>query len=216
MAKEHPNNYCPELKENLVDSTVFLVRHGETMANVFGCLLSDPPLTKRGREQAAQAGKQLRHLMRATVVHTGLVRTTETALLIKEYGCLEGELVSMPGLQERIIGGLEGLSFSDFLSRYPDLKPVAEQYGGSCIWFLEDEPVGLEPIVLMYDRIVRELEQLEDILGTKIVVCHSGTIKMLRAHQAGVPRNREILSQSLVGIGVPFPGSIEEFKLRNV
>lgn len=199
--------------ERLEERMVILVRHGQSESNVSGCLLADPPLTEQGRAQAIQAGEQLACLGEAVLIHTGLVRTLETVKLIKERGSLEGETVCLPDFQERRIGNLEGLAFTDFLGKYSQLEPLARQYGGSCIWFLEDDRVGLEPIVSMYDRVVDGLVKLTELSSPQVLVCHSGTIKMLAAFQSGMARKREILAQFLIEFEVSSFGLPVSYKL---
>ena len=204
------NNFQVEAKERLKEKSVLLVRHGETTANANGVLVEDPILTGMGERQARETGFKLRSLNNRVLVHTGLRRTLRTAELIKESGGIEGELVKNELLRERKIGKLEGLNFKWLLERYSEIKEAAERHRGSSIWLVEDELMGLEPVESMYKRVIKGISEVVDLSQQPcVVVCHSGTIKMLKAFKEGCKGDRDSLLKYLLG-EVPTPGSVKE------
>jgi 2,3-bisphosphoglycerate-dependent phosphoglycerate mutase len=90
-----------------------LLRHGESTANaedLFGGWI-DYPLTNRGRDQAAAAGRLIRDAgLSPAAVHTSLLtRAMDTArLLITESGCGEAHPRHTWRLNERHYGALQG------------------------------------------------------------------------------------------------------------
>src|SRR5579864_7845606 len=91
-----------------------LVRHGESEWNVRGLATgwADVPLTARGREQAAAAGRQLAaDGLRADVLYTStLRRAQQTAVcLLDAWGVAPGSVIALWQLNERHVGQLQGL-----------------------------------------------------------------------------------------------------------
>jgi 2,3-bisphosphoglycerate-dependent phosphoglycerate mutase len=95
-----------------------LLRHGESTANaddVFGGWL-DYPLTNRGRDQAAAAGRLIRDAgIRPGAVHTSLLtRAIDTAEIVAAEACSDGQPARRSWrLNERHYGALQGRRRSD-------------------------------------------------------------------------------------------------------
>ena len=162
--------------------------------------MQNPRLTANGVSQLNQLAHELNERYGAesvTVVDTGLVRTRDTAgVVTSKLNVLKK--VCLPALEERKIGLLEGMSFGGLLEKYPDMGELHRTYGSSCVWFLEDEVAKLEPIVHMYQRIGVGLSQLAGYhKANTVLVCHSGTLKMINAFVNGCPPRREDLFEYL-------------------
>jgi 2,3-bisphosphoglycerate-dependent phosphoglycerate mutase len=95
------------------DTTLLLLRHGESTANaddVFGGWL-DYPLTARGRDQAATAGRLLRDAgLHPEAVHTSLLtRAVDTATIVSaETASRHATVTRSWRLNERHYGALQG------------------------------------------------------------------------------------------------------------
>lgn len=104
-----------------VVTTVLLVRHGEAANNrderIGGW--SDLPLTDLGRAQAAAAGRALAGQRLDAIWTSDLPRARATAEAIAAHHALP--LTDEPGLRERSLGVLDGLTFAEAKARYPAL-----------------------------------------------------------------------------------------------
>ncbi len=213
MTPDNGQRLYIEYGEKTLKANVYLVRHGQTVANTSGDLLSDPELTLQGRVEAQTAGERLRRIFGlmepAAIVHTGLLRTIQTAEIIREAGKFTAPLVEMPEFRERGMGIYDQVSFSQFLENNHDLQPFYDQYGTSCVWFLKGNQLdGVEPLVTMQRRIMSGLSHLQSLYRDKpvVIIGHAGSVKMLRMAYEGngtdaatymssyVPKNCEIYS----------------------
>ncbi len=107
---------------------LFLVRHGETESNRKGLALgrADVPLNERGRWQAGRLAMALAAEPFAAIYASPLLRTMDTASAIASERRLSVTLE--PGLIEMDIGNMDGLTFAEVRSRYPQ---ILETWAGS-------------------------------------------------------------------------------------
>lgn len=109
------NNYC----------TIYVVRHGETEANLKGILQGhkDFPLTKKGINQAQTLAKKLSKIKFDEAFSSDLLRAHRTAKII----ALEHKLIvkTTEKLRERGFGHYEGKVYSVINN---DLKKMFEEY----------------------------------------------------------------------------------------
>lgn len=165
------------------------IRHGETTLNAAGRYTGqlDPPLTVRGREQAAAlaplvAGPFDRRL------HSGARRAAETLRIACDAAGLDGvELVGDPCWRERSFGTLEGEPAGGW-TQPADLDaapPGGESY----------RTIGLRVLAALdalHAEAVREGRPL------RVLLCaHSGVLRMLAAIAADTPD-----VASIIGPGV--------------
>ncbi len=118
-----------------METTIYLIRHGETDANVAGVWqgATDSPLNERGQAQArALAARIAREQLPITTIYSSpLRRARETARRVAE--ALGGvPLVTDPGLAEYHLGEWEGLSYEqlkdekrlwELMAENPDFTP---------------------------------------------------------------------------------------------
>mmetsp|Transcript_6434 Transcript_6434/g.8171 ORF Transcript_6434/g.8171 Transcript_6434/m.8171 type:complete len:232 (+) Transcript_6434:60-755(+) len=112
-------------KDGKTANTYFLVRHGESEANVVGIISSDPKigtkkhgLSEKGKEQAAAAGQQLNSFLvensipesRVFIHSSDFTRARETAETIHSSLRLENQLYFCEHIRERFFGEFEGKS----------------------------------------------------------------------------------------------------------
>ncbi len=99
---------------------LYLVRHGETESNRLGLALGqdDVPLNERGLRQAEQVAGALARQPLTAVYSSPLQRALSTACAIAEPQGLEVKVEER--LIEMDIGEVEGLTFAEVRSRYPN------------------------------------------------------------------------------------------------
>ena len=114
---------------------IYLVRHGESEANVAGIINDDPrrpvSLTARGRDQARQAARGLGAVPFTRVYASRFPRAQETAAILLEALALKCPLQIDRRLDERL-SGLDGLPVEAFngLVR-PDPVHISPEHGES-------------------------------------------------------------------------------------
>lgn len=101
--------------------TFYLVRHGQTEANVMGIRPGDlpTPLTRLGREQAAKTGESLSHIALDAVYASDYVRTRETAAFIMKHQTCD--LTFDPRLRDLLQGEFLGLTNTEINARFPEI-----------------------------------------------------------------------------------------------
>ena len=99
-------------------TTIYLVRHGETEANVTNTLQgqSDVPLNAKGVEQAQRAGRRLRSKPFDIIWSSDLSRAAVTAREIAG----EREITYTPLLREWDLGDWVGSTWSEITEKYPE------------------------------------------------------------------------------------------------
>ena len=162
----------------------FLMRHGESEANVANLIVSDPVLgrgkyglTERGRAQARYSAERSGLDSRTVIVASDFLRARQTAeiaqsvLWISRY-CLE------PGLRERGFGELNG----EQSERYKE------------VWKLdslspENSVFGAESPSRLASRLHQTLERLEMRYSeeTVLLVSHGDTLRFLQLVAAELP-----------------------------
>ncbi len=102
-------------------TVLYLVRHGEADSNRDGRIggWSPVPLTALGRHQAERAAVELARRQPTRLITSDIVRAQETAAPIAVATGLTPTLE--PGLRERSLGVLDGLSFEEVKARHPTM-----------------------------------------------------------------------------------------------
>lgn len=103
---------------------IYLIRHGETELNATRVLQHpDTPLGARGREQARRLGERLRDVPLAAILSSDYARAHGTAEAVS--AATGAPITVLPGLRERNLGDLRGLSFDELTSDpfAPDAQP---------------------------------------------------------------------------------------------
>ena len=159
----------------LVGTELFLVRHGQSMTNIYKNLVSyDPNLTALGWAQALSVGEYMaRELPVDVVVSSPLRRAHSTALAVAHAQGLE--VIELAGLEER---------FAAFYEEMPLHHPTRPWWGRSD-WTPTSE--GAPGFTAFRDRVLAALaEILETWAGKRIcVVSHGGTMGVITAAMVG-------------------------------
>lgn len=160
---------------------VYLVRHGESTANVEGIFSGhmDVELTKGGEDQADAISESLSHIEFDAVYSSDLKRALKTAELATKG---RFEIVTSRGLREMSFGIFEGKSLQDL---------EAEGTEEFLIWskdYVNNIVPGGESIVTSGERVV---EYYKDIIHNSlkkgyeriIIFAHLGPIKAILANE---------------------------------
>lgn len=157
-------------------TTFYIVRHGESEANVarrFSGRL-DVPLTERGRAQAIAVAASLADVRFDRIVATPLARSLDTALEIARRRKMPVDIVA--DLAEIDVGDMTGATF-DEIRGLPSWRE-----DGFVSW-----PNGetLEQVLERSLRAVRRLHR-ETGEGTVLVIGHGGVTRILVSHFLGI------------------------------
>ncbi len=162
------------------------IRHGETTLNAAGRLTGqlDPPLTARGREQAAALASIVAGAFDLRV-HSGTRRAADTLRIACDAaGLRDVALVADPRWRERSFGALEGEPSASWT------QPAD----------LDAAPPGGESYRALGLRIVDALDALDALAAggsRRVLLCaHSGVLRMLAAIAADAPDVAAILGPS--------------------
>jgi len=164
---------------------LMLVRHGESEWNAQRRYQgqSDVPLSALGRRQAKLIAERLAGCKIDAVYASDLVRAWQTASAIAEKNGLE--VFSEPRLRELKFGVLEGLTFDEAQTQYPEMMAA----------WLDDfnhPPEGAETIDLFNARVVSLLDDLKGKHDEQLVllVAHGGSLSEILRVALGLSREK--------------------------
>ncbi|MDW2643975.1 adenosylcobalamin/alpha-ribazole phosphatase [Citrobacter sp. HN-141] len=162
---------------------LWLVRHGETEANVAGLYSghAPTPLTERGIAQAQTLGTLLRNVPVDNVLCSELERACHTTQLI--LGDREIPVRNMPELNEMFFGDWE-------MRHHRDLaREDAENYAVWCNDWQNATPTNGEGFQAFSQRVERFIAQLADYKDSQnlLVVSHQGVLSVLVARLLSMP-----------------------------
>jgi probable phosphoglycerate mutase len=163
-------------------TTLYLVRHGQTEANVGRRLagLTDVPLDALGLAQAAELGAHFANIPFDVLYSSPLTRAKQTAQAIADAS--GHRIIEVPGLSEVNFGLAENLTFEEALTQFPEIRPLADD--------LDDLDLGWPQgdTRRMFDERVMAsyLGILERHVGqTVVAVAHGGVIGTFFAQIVG-------------------------------
>lgn len=162
---------------------LWLVRHGETEANVAGLYSghAPTPLTERGIAQAQTLGTLLRNVPVDNVLCSELERARHTTQLI--LGDREVPVRNIPELNEMFFGDWE-------MRHHRDLaREDAENYAVWCNDWQNSTPTNGEGFQAFSQRVERFIAQLADYKTCQnlLVVSHQGVLSVLIARLLSMP-----------------------------
>jgi probable phosphoglycerate mutase len=170
---------------------LLLVRHGESIWNADGRWQgqADPPLTERGRSQAAAAAAAIGTI--DAIVTSDLERAADTGAIIARILGIE-PVVTEPRLRERDAGSLSGLTRPEIHDAFPGLlpdDPAGYQPGddGHPRW-----PHDWESDAALWERVEVALVALGRLVpdGDVLVVTHGGVMYAIERHLGAPDRGR--------------------------
>ncbi len=162
---------------------LYLIRHGETPWNVEGRYQGqlDPPLTKKGQQQAAATATKLAGLNFKAIYSSDLARAYQTAQALAAKTGLPVQLDRR--LREIHQGDWQGVLIGDIRAGWP------QEIGGWEADPWQHQPPGGETLSQLQDRI---LAVIDDIVsryhqGQVAVFTHKLPIALLKIHYQGHP-----------------------------
>lgn len=172
-----------------MDSTIYLIRHGETVWNRIGRLQGqlDAPLTHAGLAQAHAIGRDLFERLTGSapaMAASPLGRTRQTAAIIAEHLGIDFDDIALDDrLMEITLGDHDGYGGWDVIDRdHPEL--AAERRRDP--WNFR-HPNG-ESSQMVQDRVRPVLEHLTATPGIHVVVAHGVVNKVFRGLYLGLTR----------------------------
>ena len=154
-------------------TTIYLVRHGETEANVTNTLQgqSDVPLNAKGVEQARLAGRRLRSKPFDVIWSSDLSRAAVTAREIAG----PREITYTPLLREWDLGDWVGLTWSGITEKYPE---EAREFNAGT---LDAVVPGGETRRQFHERAKKILDTLTETFPGKTILCvsHGGVLRAM-------------------------------------
>lgn len=156
---------------------IWLVRHGETEANVAGLYSghAPTPLTVKGQQQAERLGEMLHQVPFDRVLCSELERTLHTARLL--LGERRIPITPHPLLNEMFFGDWE-------MRHHRDLQQEdAERYAAWCADWQHVAPGGGEDFQAFSRRVQGMVAELKNYrhLDHLLIVGHQGTLSLLIA-----------------------------------
>lgn len=162
---------------------LWLVRHGETEANVAGLYSghAPTPLTERGIAQAQTLGTLLRNVPVDNVLCSELERARHTTQLILAER--EVPVRNMPELNEMFFGDWEMRHHRDLAREH------TENYAVWCNDWQNATPTNGEGFQAFSQRVERFIAQLADYKACQnlLVVSHQGVLSVLIARLLSMP-----------------------------
>ncbi|MCU1455836.1 MAG: fructose-2,6-bisphosphatase [Acidimicrobiales bacterium] len=167
------------------------MRHGESTWNADGRWQgqADPPLTDRGRRQAALAARAVGSI--DAIVASDLERARETASIMAGELGLE-PVLSEPRLRERDAGAYSGLTRDDIHRQYPGHLPDDPQGVVLAPDGSQQRPPGWEHEDDVWARVEIALLALGRLApaGDVVAVTHGGVVYTVEAHLGAAPAGR--------------------------
>jgi phosphoserine phosphatase len=161
----------------LLDTTIYIVRHGQTKWNLEGRLQGrlDSPLTEDGVEQAQQLAKRLRNITFNSIYSSSSNRAFSTALHLRKNR--ETEVIKSDNLMEMDFAIWEGRKWSEIQDLFPEELLLMNEHPER---FEAKETKG-ETFHDMQSRLASFIDKiLKQHAGQNILlVSHSITIKVL-------------------------------------
>jgi probable phosphoglycerate mutase len=187
--------------------TVLLLRHGESTWNTENRVQgwAPTPLTARGVEQAAAAGRLLAAEYDVDrVVASDLRRTRETTVHALHAAGWDHDPTFDRAWRERSMGQLQGLTVEEAYGGHPEYSLLHSGVHGA-----RATPPGGESFLEMRQRVLDGWDALTGRHegGTTLVVSHGGPIFALLAHV----QDRDFLST--LGEGWATNGSVAELRV---
>ncbi|HVL25502.1 MAG TPA: histidine phosphatase family protein [Thermomicrobiales bacterium] len=165
---------------------LFLVRHGQTAANVNHQLVgsTDIPLDPLGERQAARVGDRFAGIHIDGIVTSPLQRARRTAQEIART--TRRDPVIVPGLSEIDFGQIEGLTIQQVLEQFPEMREKLDDLHDLDLgWPGGETRRGFQTRVMTTFLGIVERYENQSVA----VVCHGGVIGSFYAQLESGPHN---------------------------
>ncbi len=169
-------------------TTIYLIRHGESIANVQRTF-ENTALTERGRQQAAEVITDLPVEEITALYSSHLERAVQTAEIIRPSLTQVKELQIRENLEERKVGTLD--SEVKIMQSQAQYRAALKQ-GDEALWNLRVVKDS-ESFLQAYERFIKQLEEIAQHHQGEIiaVISHGNLLRSLLVKQ-GYARYREL------------------------
>lgn len=161
--------------------TLYIVRHGQSVANAEGRYGMDSDLTERGREQAKEAADKFKDIHFDAVLSSPLKRAKDTAEIIaKEHNLAVN---TREALRERKEGAIDGRLYEEMRDELKDLYDLRYSVPYEQ-WKTVQLAQGYETDEELMGRFITELREIAIAYPNKTVLIgsHVGLMKTLLIH----------------------------------
>ncbi|MDD2706799.1 MAG: histidine phosphatase family protein [Verrucomicrobiae bacterium] len=161
---------------------MFLIRHGETVANRDCRLIgsTDESLSARGLSQVQALARQWAHLGKERFFCSPLLRARQTAGVL--LGVDEGAVAAEDDLREMDFGCCEGRTFAEIRSMDPEL---VDRWAAMTSDFSFPQGESVRDFLERVNRVAEKMREApEPVL---VVVSHGGVIRALLCHYLCIP-----------------------------
>ncbi len=172
------NNYC----------TIYIVRHGQSVANAEGRYGMDSDLTEKGREQATETAEKFKDIHFDAILSSPLKRAHETAQIIAKEHQLA--VSTREALRERKEGLLEGRMYDEMRAELKDLYDLRYSVPYEQ-WKTVQLAEGYETDEELMGRFITEIREIAIAYPGKTVLIgsHVGLMKTLLIHLGHATHN---------------------------
>lgn len=179
--------------------TLYIVRHGQSEANVKDLYGLDTPLTQKGKEQAGITAQNLKNTHFDAVFSSDYLRAKETAEIIaKEHNLL---VTTKKALREKYMGEIEGRVAKEVKEELKELFNMRKTVPYAK-WKHVRIALGAETDDEMMARFLTELREISLAYSGKTVLIgsHVSLMKTLLIHM-GLVTHKEMDGQSIENAG---------------
>lgn len=185
------------MSASLPTTSVYAVRHGETEWNLAGRAQGhlDSPLTETGRAQAELLAEGLTGKGIEVIVTSDLGRAVDTCRAIAEK--LGLDFATDPGLRERHLGSMQGLTHAEFAEQHPEAFAVYQD---------PTRDVAIPGGESRQEHLERSVRAAEKFIAhhrgrTVLFVCHGGVLDCFLYHTFGL-KPGSVRSHSIMNASV--------------
>jgi broad specificity phosphatase PhoE len=183
------NNFC----------TIYIVRHGQSEANLAELHGLDTKLTDKGKRQAKLLAKTFAKLHFDVMFSSPLVRAHETAKIIAEEHKLE--VLTKEALRERHEGVIDGMHAKKVREAFGEIYALRESLPYKT-WKTTSIANGYETDEVLMSRFITVLREIALLYPRKtvLVASHVGLMKTFLIH-LGKGTHQELKGQSIDNTG---------------
>lgn len=179
--------------------TIYIVRHGQSVANVKNLYGLDTRLTDKGIEQAKQISQEFKKLRFDAIYSSDFIRAKHTAEIIaKEHNLL---VETKKALREKFMGVLEGKSVKKVKEELKDLYEMRKSVPYNT-WKTVRQAKDVETDEEMVSRFITCLREIAIANSKKVVLIasHVSLMKTLLIH-FGLGNHKEMDGQAFENTG---------------
>jgi broad specificity phosphatase PhoE len=180
-------------------TTIYVVRHGQSEANVADKHGLDTKLSSKGKEQAKEAARKFKDLTFDAIFSSPLVRAKETAEIIAEEHKLE--VLTHDALRERHEGILDGRKGSEVKKEFAKMYEMRRELPYE-EWKTKNLVEGYEADESLMSRFITALREIAIAYPGKtiLVASHVGIMKTFLIH-LGMGTHKTLPGQAFKNTG---------------